>query len=104
MQVGHYFSENLPGAAPQCSVVAALCQCHSAELYVVCCADGKMHGLRTHNEAFFSTITFGPIACPILALVYDFHHSVSFFHKKLCFSDLTQIYPKYDIGRKEFGK
>ena len=57
MQVGHYFSENLPGrtrrAAPQCSVVAALCQCHSAELYVVCCADGKMHGLRTHDEAFF---------------------------------------------------
>ena len=57
MQVGHYFSENLPGAArnaaPQCSLVAALCQCHSAELYVVCCADGKMHGLRTHDEAFF---------------------------------------------------
>ena len=27
-----------------------------------------------------------------------------FFYKKLCFSDLTQIYPKYDSSRTEFGK
>ena len=46
----------------------------------------------------------GQTISPILALVNDFHHSVVFFHKKVCFSDLTQIYPKYDIGRKEFGK
>ena len=26
------------------------------------------------------------------------------FWGKLCFSDLIQIYPKYDIGRKEFGE
>ena len=26
-----------------------------------------------------------------------------FLQKKLCFSSITQIYPKYDIGHEEFG-
>ena len=37
------------------------------------------------------------------SLAHGFEHLL-LFYKKLWFSSLKHIYPKYDIGRKEFGK
>ena len=80
------------------------------------------HGLRTLNEGFLTIFpnswanwadrqnefwciwcTFGRTISLHFSTVNP-SFSCVFFHKKLCFSDLTQLYPKYYIGRKEFSK
>ena len=77
---------------------------------------GWVHRLQTPFETFLTIsqtfgqigrINFGVFLAPMLALWVPCSWFPSFsccFYERLLFSDPSKIYPKYDIGQREFRK